>query len=138
MQQICDDKLPLWTIGKSKNPHCFKRVQWDTLGSEWRSNKKAWMNTPLMKEWLLWFQACMRLKNKFVILLLDNFSAHDKAVFELTQEGKLSNVEVCFLPKNMISKWQPCDQGIIVALKLHYKQCQDLVTNRPVSLFHCL
>ncbi|KAK4834085.1 hypothetical protein QYF36_016628 [Acer negundo] len=50
-----------------------------------------------------------------VLLMVDNFSAYPKVV-----EG-LTNVELFFLPSNTTSKIQPCDVGIIRALKIHYR-----------------
>lgn len=72
------DKLPLWILGKAKRPRCFKNVQLHTLGCMWRSNKKGWMNTFIMKEWLLWFDSHIAASNRRpgsrVLLLLDNLS----------------------------------------------------------------
>jgi len=35
------DKLPLWVIGKYKNPRCFKNVNLGSLGCTYRNNAKA-------------------------------------------------------------------------------------------------
>ena len=48
--------------------------------------------------------------------MVDNCSAHPR-----NTEG-LQNVELFFLPPNMISKIQPCDAGIVRAFKMHYRR----------------
>jgi hypothetical protein len=58
-----------------------------------------------------------------VILLMDNFSAHESAVAELEampQGSGLINTEICWLPQNTTSRLQPLDQGIIAAFKVRY------------------
>jgi hypothetical protein len=74
------------------------------------------MNGAIMKEWLEWFD--WRMDGRKVLLLLDNFSAHESAL----QSVELKNVKVVFLPPNTTSLCQPCDQGIIRALKGHHRQ----------------
>ena len=47
------EKLPLFFIGKSKRPQCFKRLKKKTPGDEgfyYQNNKKAWMTSELFKE----------------------------------------------------------------------------------------
>ena len=49
------EKLPLFFIGKSKRPQCFKRLKKKTPGDEgfyYWNNKKAWMTSELFKEWV--------------------------------------------------------------------------------------
>ena len=36
------DKLPLWVIGKYKNPRCFKNVNLGNLGCTYQSNQRLW------------------------------------------------------------------------------------------------
>ncbi len=69
-----------------------------------------------MEEWLEWFDR--RMEDRKVLLLLDNFSAHECALESL----ELKNVRVEFLPPNTTSLCQPCDQGIIYALKGYYRR----------------
>src|SRR2546423_1058245 len=70
------DKIPLWIIGASMRPRCFAqaRVNINSLNIHWRHNKKAWMTTVIMLEWLSWFDK--RMQNRKVLLLIDGFSAH--------------------------------------------------------------
>jgi hypothetical protein len=77
-------KLPMWIINKYKQLRCFgvthlKSVE--SLGVKWRANKKAWIVIGIMVKWLRWFDNLIA--SRKVILLLDNFSAHECAVAEL-------------------------------------------------------
>ena len=95
----------------------------EALGVKWRANKKAWMVTEIMVEWLRWFDNLMA--GRKVILLLDNFSAHESAVAELEAlpyGSGLINTEICWLPPNTTSKLQPLDQGIIASFKARYRK----------------
>lgn len=106
------DKCPPWFIGKSQNPRAFTNINRNTLGCHYRANKTAWMTTVIMKEWLLWFNNRMSARRRNVILLLDNFSAHNCAVEELEKEGHLTHVKVLFFLPGITSKHQPMDQGM--------------------------
>ena len=44
------EKLPMFVIGKSKAPRCFKNVT--SLPCIYRSQKKSWMNSTLFEEWV--------------------------------------------------------------------------------------
>ena len=44
------DKIPMFVIGKSKSPHCFKRVK--HLPSRYRNQNKSWMDSVLFEEWI--------------------------------------------------------------------------------------
>jgi len=119
-------KLPMWCIGKHKAPRAFKAAgvkDVEALGIKWRWNKKAWMTTAIMVDWLQWFDRQM--SGRKVLLLMDNFSAHLAAVNELEAMplgSGLKNTEVVFLPPNTTSKLQPLDQGIIAAFKARYRR----------------
>ncbi len=73
------------------------------------------MTGAIMEEWLELFDR--RMAGRKVLLLLDNFSAHESAL----QGLQLHNVRVVFLPPNATLRCQPCDQGIIKALNGHYR-----------------
>ena len=119
-------KLPLFFIGKFKKPRCFKNVSKDKLSVIYASQKNAWMTASLFSTWF---------QNDFVpvvqkelvklgvepkaILLLDNCSAHPNADELVSTDGKIKAV---FLPPNVTSLIQPMDQGILEALKRHYRR----------------
>jgi hypothetical protein len=113
-------------IAKHKRPRCFAAAglkNIEALGVKLRANKKAWMVTGIMVEWLRWFDNLMA--GRKVILLMDNFSAHECAVAELEAMplgSGLMNTEICWLPPNTTSKLQPLDQGIINSFKARYRR----------------
>ncbi|KFZ16898.1 hypothetical protein V501_02019 [Pseudogymnoascus sp. VKM F-4519 (FW-2642)] len=111
------DRLPVWIIGKSKTPRALRNTSVSTMGGEWRWNKKAWMNTTVMSEWLQAFYNHIG-TTRTVLLTMDNFSAHLTAV-EFTPPP---NIRICWLPKNSTSRFQPLDQGIIQSFKSHYRR----------------
>jgi hypothetical protein len=119
-------KLPMWVIGKHKRPRAFRAAgvkDVEALGIKWRYNKKAWMTTEIMVDWLRWFD--QQMSGRKVLLLMDNFSAHLAAInsLEAMPQGLgLLNTEVLFLPPNTTSKLQPLDQGIVASFKARYRR----------------
>jgi len=112
------DRLRVWIIGKSQTPRALKNINVSTMGGEWRWNKKAWMNTTLMSEWLQAFYSYIGTTRE-VLLTMDNFSAHIAA---LESNPPPLNIQISWLPKNSISRFQPLDQGIIQSFKSHYRR----------------
>lgn len=111
------DRLPLWFIGHAKQPRALRGLNFDALGCKWRNNKKAWMTTVIMNEWLSSFYR--HIGTRSVILCMDNFKPHISAT-ELNPPP--SNIHIIWLPKNSTSIFQPLDQGIIQNLKIHYRK----------------
>lgn len=101
-------------IGKSLKPRCFKNLDVHNLPVIWRANKKAWMTSILMDEWLNSLNNKMKNQNRHILLFLDNAACHPHL--------DLSNIKLCFLPPNTTSLSQPLDQGIIQNLKVHYRK----------------
>jgi hypothetical protein len=112
------DRMPLWLIGTAKTPRALRGVNLRSIGCIWRWNNKAWMRHGIMGEWLRSFYRHIG-KQRRVLLLLDNFSAHLLAVDEAPPP---SNIKVVFFPANATSVYQPLDQGIIQNLKHHYRK----------------
>ena len=56
----------------------------------------------------------MRMKGRNILLIIDNCPAHPVI-------KNLTNIEVAYLPPNTTSQTQPCNQGIIQALKHRYR-----------------
>jgi hypothetical protein len=44
------EKIPIFFIGKSKQPRCFKKLSPASRGFYYRNNKKAWMTSELFEE----------------------------------------------------------------------------------------
>ncbi|GBN72616.1 hypothetical protein AVEN_269765-1 [Araneus ventricosus] len=40
-------------IGKAEKPRCFKNIDVRKLSVSWKSNKKSWMTTEIMSDWLV-------------------------------------------------------------------------------------
>jgi hypothetical protein len=114
-------------LGLPKKPRCFRTtgVNINNLNIIWQSNKKACITGEIIQEWLRWFDGQMH--GRKVVLLMDNFSAHEAAVAAVAavQESvvQLQNTLIIWLPKNSTSRFQPLDQGIIQTWKTYWK-CQ--------------
>ena len=107
------DKLPLLVIGKSANPRCFKNVK--TLPTDYESNKKAWMTSEIFIKWITKLDKRFHRQQRKIVMVIDNCPAHPNV------KG-LNSIKLVFLPPNTTSKTQPCDQGIIQNLKVHYRK----------------
>lgn len=117
-------KMPLFVIGKSKNPRAFKNLNRATLPVYYRNQSSAWMDSQLFKEWF--FDAFVpavkqHLKSKKLptraILLLDNAPSHPSEC-----ELKKGNIKAMFLPPLVTPLIQPMDQGVIEWLKRRYRR----------------
>ncbi|XP_065671797.1 tigger transposable element-derived protein 4-like [Hydra vulgaris] len=106
------EKLPMFVIGKSKNPRCFKHIK--QLPCTYKNQLKSWMTGDLFTEWVMKLESFFRAQERKVALLVDNCSAHPHI------EG-LSNINQMFFPPNTTSVLQPMDQGVIRSLKAHYR-----------------
>lgn len=117
-------KLPLMFIGKSAKPRAFKNMNLNSLPVYYRSQKKAWMDGVLFKEWFTKqfvpavtdFNSKNNLPNR-ALLLLDNAPSHPD-VSQLT----VGEIKVHFMPPNVTAILQPMDQGILQNIKLGYKK----------------
>lgn len=112
------DRLPIWFIGTAAKPRALRNVAVSTMGGEWRWNKKGWMTTIIMEQWLQAFYKHIGTIRR-VLLTMDNFSAHHAAIESYPPPA---NIEVCWLPANSTSCFQPLDQGIIQNCKAYYKR----------------
>lgn len=117
-------KLPLLLIGKSAKPRAFKNVNMESLPVIYRSQKSAWMNSKLFKDWF--FENFVPNVEKHLrelglpskaILFLDNAPSHP-AETELIK----GNICVKFFPPQTTSLIQPMDQGVIENIKRLYKR----------------
>lgn len=106
------EKIPLFVIGKSLKPRCFKNVR--TLPVEYTANKKAWMMASVFSDWLINLDKRFSREKRKVVLIIDNCPAHPHI--------ELKAIKLVFLPPNTTSVLQPCDQGIIQNLKFNYRK----------------
>lgn len=100
-------------IGKAQNRRCFKNILKENLPVVWKANKKAWMTSNIMEEWLIQLNRKMVIQKRKILIFLDNASSHPNL--------NLSNIKLVFLPANTTSHTQPLDQGIIKSFKVHYR-----------------
>ncbi|XP_049514014.1 tigger transposable element-derived protein 6-like [Dermacentor silvarum] len=121
------EKLKPLVIGKSAKPRCLKNVV--SLPCDYRANKKAWMTRELFTQWLLQLDDTMKKKDRKIILIVDNCSAHIVNV-------RLTNVKLEFMPPNCTSLLQPLDQGIIRCVKTEFRMrlVQRLLINIRLKL----
>jgi len=96
-------------IDKAAKPRCFRNLDIQKLPVEWRSNKKAWITSQIMEEWLTAFNGTTKVQNWHVLLFLENATCHSHI--------KFSNVQLAWFPPNTTSVSQPMDQGIIGNVK---------------------
>ncbi len=75
------------------------------------------MTTQIFSDWLKELNKTMIKRNRKILLLIDNCSAHVGA-----SDLSFSNVKVKFLPPNTTSKLQPLDQGVIKSFRDHYRR----------------
>ena len=97
----------------------------------YRAQKKSWTDGVLFAEWIRELDSKFETEGRKVVLIVDDCPAHPRV-------KDLEAINLVFLPPNTISKTQLMDQGVIRALKAHYrsKAVQMYVTaienNRPI------
>lgn len=122
------DKRHLTFIGKFEHPQPFKRKGGrEAHNMDYYWNKSAWMTTKIFREWIVKWDRELRKKDRKIILWVDNFSGH------VVEEGSLKNIRLEKFKANLTSVIQPCDAGIIRALKSHY---HTRFVNRSIRNFH--
>lgn len=115
-------RLPLLCIGKSMRPRALKNINPSALPVEYKSQKNAWMSSPLFTDWfhnsfVPKVKSFLKSKNlpEKAILLIDNSTTHPNKM-------KNGEIEVTFLPPNVTSLLQPMDQGVLECFKRHYRK----------------
>ena len=107
------ENLPMFVIGKSKTPCCFKHIK--NLPCKYKSQKKSWMDSQIFEEWVCKLDQTFRMEGRKIALIIDICPAHPSV-------SDLTNVQLVFLPPNTTSVLQPMDQGVIRSLKAHYRE----------------
>ena len=106
------EKLPIFVIGKSKTPRCFKHIK--ILPCKYKSQKKSLMDSQIFEKWVRKLDRTFQMEGRKIALLNDNCPAHPSV-------PDLTNVQLVFLPPNTTSVFRPIDQGVIRSLKAHYR-----------------
>lgn len=106
------DKLPMFVIGASNNPLCFKGVK--QLPCRYRGQTKSWMDSQLFEEWIRELDDQFEIEKRKVALIVDNSAAHPEI-------NGLKSIDVFFLPPNSTTILQPMHQGVVRSLKAKYR-----------------
>ena len=106
------ERLPMFVIGKSKNPRCFKGVK--RVPCCHQAQQKSWMSSELFEEWVKELDRNFGSKKRKTALMIDNCHAHPDG-------PALEWIELIFLPPNTTSVTQPMDQGVIRGIKTKYR-----------------
>lgn len=114
-------KLKPWIIGKSENPRCMRVGDAERLNCIYKSSAKAWMTRSLFSEYLDKLNEEMRIKNRRILLFLDNAPVHFGP-----ESGQYSNIKLIFFPPNMTCLLQPLDAGIIRSFKVRARKHSTL------------
>ena len=110
------DKIPIFVIGKSPKPRCFKNVK--LLPCRYKNKRKSGMDGALFEKWVQELDRKFASEGKSIALVIDNCPAHPHI-------ENLKSIKLFFLPPNTTSATQPIDQGIIRSLKAKY--CKNMV-----------
>ena len=111
---MCGEKVPMFVIGKSNKPHCFKGIK--STPYRYRAQKKSWMDSKLFEEWVREQDRKFALEVRKVALIIDNCIVH------LNIEN-LKSRALYFLPPSTTFCLQPMDQEVIRSLKCKYHNC---------------
>ena len=68
------EKLPMFVIGKSQKPRCFKHIK--SLPCHYLAQKKSWINSELFEEWVREQDKKFENEGRKVALIIDNGPAH--------------------------------------------------------------
>ena len=91
-----EDKIPIFVIGRSLNPHCFKEIKNNPC--RYCPQVKAWMNSDIFEKWVCKLYRKFKLENRKTALIIDNCPAHPHV-------NDLKAIELVFLPKcNLVTE----------------------------------
>jgi hypothetical protein len=108
-----------YVVGKSAKPRCYKFAEEPPL--PYTSQQRAWFDRMVTEWWVqdVFVPHVRKVHGDvWVVLILDNCPAHPCNDVDKFHHHK---VFIIFLPKNMTSRFQPADMGMISALKKRYK-----------------
>ena len=116
------EKLPLFVIGKSKMPRCFRNANISVM---YEANKRAWMTSDLFEMYIRKIDRQMLREKRRVAIILDNCTAHPRL-------AGLHSVSLFFLPPNTTAVTQPMDAGVIANTKHWYRS--EIVRRKILAL----
>ena len=68
------DKLPMFVIGKAKNPRRFKKIK--KLPCRYRSQRMRWMNSALFEKWVKDVNKKFQVEGRNVAFIIEDCPAH--------------------------------------------------------------
>ena len=68
------DKIPMFVIGKSVKPHCFKGNK--KKPCRYPAQKKSWMTSDLFEEWVRELDHKFQREDRKIALIVDSCPAH--------------------------------------------------------------
>ena len=101
------NKLPMFVIGKAKNPRCFKNFKF--LPCCYRNQQKSWMDGKLFEEWLRDLDREFAFEARNVAFVIDSYPA-------IPHIANIKAIELSFLQSNTTIKTQTVDSGVIRSL----------------------
>lgn len=124
------EKLPLFIIGKSKQPRGFPTKIQDEYANKYilfyRNNQSAWMTVDFFKEYLAYLNEYFKRNNRNVAVIVDGPQVHqlgkkNKETNQLIVQP-YTNISVFYFNANITSVVQPMDQGVILSFKCAYRR----------------
>ena len=110
-----DDKLPMFVIENQQGLDVFSGVR--NFPRRYRAQKKSWMDSVLFEEWIREFDCTFERETRKVAFIVDKCPPPPH-----TPSCKgLKSVNLVFVSPSTTSKTQPMDQGVMRALKAHYR-----------------
>ena len=107
------DKIPMFVIGKSQKPRCFKNVKF--LPCRYRNQKKSWIDGALFEEWVRELDRKFASEGRSIALVIDNCAGHPHI-------ENLKSIKLFFFTTEYNTATQPMDQGVIRSLKAKYRK----------------
>ena len=106
------EKLPMFVIGKTEKPRCFKGVT--SLPCQYKPQRKSWMDSKIFSDYVRKLDTKFDVEGRKIVLVIDNSPAHPNV-------DNLEAIHLVFLHPNTTSRTQPMDKGVIRALKAFYR-----------------
>jgi hypothetical protein len=107
-------KLPLILLAQGKTQGCHGQFgTHDGYEHEIWHSPTGWCNVLLMHDYLHWFR--IRIPQEPICLVMDEFAAH--IADSVVTEAEFLGIEIIWMPKGVISQYQPLNRRIFGALK---------------------
>ncbi len=97
------EEFDLQIMARLENPQCFKNIDRQKLRIMYQFNKTKQMTRLIIKEYLRQLNNIIAIRERKVLLLIDNFSRYELGVKLYSSKAGLSNVEVEWLLLNTTS-----------------------------------